>query len=1271
MALSISVHDTETVHELLNIDPSLLPSVVSAETEAELVTIRIVNYINVSDAEVENDFAFIDTGKLAFVQSASYNSGSSISATGTVVMPFQPLIGDLLVAELSYAGAQHPSAAPTGWTQLDDLENGTSAWLTTWYHVVGGFEANSYTFNAAGADFLSIIVTEFSNQSGTPINQHGIATGSSSPQATPSETPSVIGTLPLTFIAFNDGTADSSTPVTSSAGWVTIQNPQPLYHSSAAAYQSSVTTDTSTAITNSFTWVADTNISSTILVAPETFTTLFIAVSDAETEAELVHVARADCITVSSAETEAESVTVALLQQFKVVETETEGEAVFIVLNGTLNPTTSDADTHVVSIVQSAGFAPSGAQSTIVLTLNTAPTPGNILVAFTAYSLYANGGRTLTAPDGTWTQIDNLTLANDALTTWWHPVVAGAVGTAYTWTINGTPSDWESGTIYEIAGANFTTPINQHAITSSASTSSPATPTVTPTILGTLPLSGITTDAGSNAGISVSSQSANWTLDQSAVPQYHAAFSSHYSLTTDYVTAISNTFNLNTPSTGGVQAIILIAPSSVTDSPNIEQVYTFSVSDAESEGESVALTLAVGAAIINVSDAESESELVTIAQVYDITVYDLPGGVESGLQGWWLSNEGTGTNLADSSGNGNNGTIGGGTAWVAGSPNGTGSSAGYNGLNYASTSLAWPSSGTIAMWVYPTAYSAYSSPGGWKNGSGSPYVCFDNNGTGGTGNWRAVFKPNGTEVDVTDGTAITQNTWQHIAMTWNNVSGTWTIFLYVNGVSQGSTTLTDTTGSLTTFYMGSSHGAGFNQWSGRESNVRVYNRAISQSEVNSLYAQSGVYDAPPNITQVYTINVSDVETETESVSVLIPTLGGISVSDAEAENELVTVQIPLLGAINVADTETEGELVTIKIPSLGGINVSDAESEVDVVTDIEIIDEGIFVTDSETENELVAIEIFSFINVSDSEAEAELVTIKIPTLGNISVSDTESESDVISDIEITSFINVSDVETEGESVTITLISNNVLINVSDVETENELVTVVIPLLGTISVSDTEVEADVINNIELISFINVASAETENDVVDIEIIDEGIFVIDSETENELVTVNIPLLGPINISDSEIESESVTIIIPEEGTIFVTETESEQELTTVQIPLLGAINVSDVEIENEFVSLEIVSFIKVSDAEIENEFIDIEIIDKGINVFDVETIGEAVFVTIALVILVVDTVAEQELVVVGIQESRVKGPYPLYDFERGFMILQGNTTLTLRLQVQSGY
>lgn len=213
-----------------------------------------------------------------------------------------------------------------------------------------------------------------------------------------------------------------------------------------------------------------------------------------------------------------------------------------------------------------------------------------------------------------------------------------------------------------------------------------------------------------------------------------------------------------------------------------------------------------------------------------------------GLTGYWNLDEGKGITAyshgsATSTGNG---TLSGSPTWRAGK---LGQALTFGASNnYVSTLVAWPTSGSISMWVYPTAYLDWISPAGWKidpNVSGNGFVLIDEGGAGSPGRWRAVFRPNtggASEVNVTALQNITQNTWQHVAMTWSLSGTTYTIHLYVNGIDQGVTTWTGTLSSgVGSFNFGKSGDYADNYFKGGVDDVRVYNRALPASEAAALY----------------------------------------------------------------------------------------------------------------------------------------------------------------------------------------------------------------------------------------------------------------------------------------------------------------------------------------------------------------------------------------------------------------------------------------------------
>jgi len=99
------------------------------------------------------------------------------------------------------------------------------------------------------------------------------------------------------------------------------------------------------------------------------------------------------------------------------------------------------------------------------------------------------------------------------LTVWWKIVVEGDE-TGYTFTLSST--NYHSGVLYEIQGADATSPIDQ----SDSNTGSQTTPTVTPTVIGTLALAGLATDNH----LDCTAVSSGWTIDEEARPAYHATY---------------------------------------------------------------------------------------------------------------------------------------------------------------------------------------------------------------------------------------------------------------------------------------------------------------------------------------------------------------------------------------------------------------------------------------------------------------------------------------------------------------------------------------------------------------------------------------------------------------------------------------------------------------------------------------------------------------------------------------------------------------------------
>ena len=197
----------------------------------------------------------------------------------------------------------------------------------------------------------------------------------------------------------------------------------------------------------------------------------------------------------------------------------------------------------------------------------------------------------------------------------------------------------------------------------------------------------------------------------------------------------------------------------------------------------------------------------------------------TGLVGAWGFNEASGTTVADSSGNGNNGTITGATPNAAGR---FGGALSFDGVNDIVTvadanSLDVRTSMTLSAWVRPTA------GGGWrtvllKEQPGqlvyALYSSTDNNRPSGH-----VFTSG--DMAVQGPAVLPANTWSHLAMTWDGL----TMRIYVNGAQVSSGALTGT-GALSASPLRIGGNSVWGEWfAGLIDEVRVYNRALTPAEI--------------------------------------------------------------------------------------------------------------------------------------------------------------------------------------------------------------------------------------------------------------------------------------------------------------------------------------------------------------------------------------------------------------------------------------------------------
>jgi fibronectin type 3 domain-containing protein len=229
-------------------------------------------------------------------------------------------------------------------------------------------------------------------------------------------------------------------------------------------------------------------------------------------------------------------------------------------------------------------------------------------------------------------------------------------------------------------------------------------------------------------------------------------------------------------------------------------------------------------------------------------------------------NETSGTTAADATGSNWNGTLVNGPVWAAGK---SGNALDLDGTNdYVSLPagvVASSATSTIAAWVNLDTVSNWMRI--FDFGSGTSTYMFLSPKSG-SGKIRFAIKNNGSSEQIIDGTsALATGGWHHVAVTLNGATGT----LYVDGAQVGrNTAMTlkpSDMGSTTQNWIGRSQFSPDPYLNGRVDDFRIYNKALSASEVAAL---ADMFAGPQNLSA--------------SANLLQTTLSWSAVADATSYN---------------------------------------------------------------------------------------------------------------------------------------------------------------------------------------------------------------------------------------------------------------------------------------------------------------------------------------------------------------------------------------------------
>jgi hypothetical protein len=221
-------------------------------------------------------------------------------------------------------------------------------------------------------------------------------------------------------------------------------------------------------------------------------------------------------------------------------------------------------------------------------------------------------------------------------------------------------------------------------------------------------------------------------------------------------------------------------------------------------------------------------QFATLANAFTVSAAPLLPAVRA----TYSFNAGTGLTAADSSGNGNNGTLQNGVAWTAAGKYVNALS--FDGINDFvlvpdSASLDVGSSGTIAAWVRLDAINRWNSilaKGNVNSSSATNYGMEVTN----TNRFSCLLGAGGTSSrTLTSSITATTGTFYHVACVWDGTQ----LRLYINGVLNASVAQNLTPAVNTSpLYIGQ-FGGNVDRIRGVIDDVRIYGRALSEAEVST------------------------------------------------------------------------------------------------------------------------------------------------------------------------------------------------------------------------------------------------------------------------------------------------------------------------------------------------------------------------------------------------------------------------------------------------------
>jgi len=232
-----------------------------------------------------------------------------------------------------------------------------------------------------------------------------------------------------------------------------------------------------------------------------------------------------------------------------------------------------------------------------------------------------------------------------------------------------------------------------------------------------------------------------------------------------------------------------------------------------------------------------------------LTLVSFQARGQGGLAAHWKFDEGAGTVVVDSSTNGNNGTLTNGTVWVTGWSSNALSFDGVDDYVEVANSPSLGITGdiTVAAWIKRGALGDYGGIVAKTDGDNIwDYDFYFDSGADNLHFWSDSQSPQNT---ISTGT-VSDTDWHHVAATRSGE----TVTFYIDGAPAGTVTISGDSADNPIPVRIGTDGPGYSgdsMFNGLIDDVRIYNRALSASEIRALYPNPSfsVVDQPADVTE--------------------------------------------------------------------------------------------------------------------------------------------------------------------------------------------------------------------------------------------------------------------------------------------------------------------------------------------------------------------------------------------------------------------------------------